>query len=161
MACHQTKYTASGIFCCNATGLGCKTTAAQPPKCLPRMFECSKDIGGGCCHDGWSCDISGCVQPELNPTSTSTTIATYPTISTTNNSRKLPLTSAKSSNAVSERIEGTIDTISGALHLSGAKATPSVVTPDAPQATQPKIGEVASRGWAMRQLLMILPGSLP
>jgi hypothetical protein len=88
MVCHSTPYTTSGTFCCNSTDSDneCQASATNPPRCPSASFQCTEDVGGGCCPDGTACSPDGCIEFEGSGTpapitSIITTTRTYMTAS--------------------------------------------------------------------------------
>lgn len=62
MACYPSRFTSSGIFCCESEYSSCDEDLTQPPKCPRSTNQCSSATGGGCCRAGLICSPNGCVE---------------------------------------------------------------------------------------------------
>lgn len=65
MLCQPTIHTSSRIYCCNGTlsHHECHILRAHA-RCRPQYYECSANLGGGCCPNSMTCFKDQCV-PKL------------------------------------------------------------------------------------------------
>lgn len=70
MVCQPTTHTTSGTYCCNGTFSHSHCHLLRDhARCRPNYFECSGDIGGGCCPNSTICFESQCIPVFRQPSS--------------------------------------------------------------------------------------------
>jgi hypothetical protein len=79
MICHLTRYSPSGIYCCNSTKPNqyCHASQKHPPRCLNGLFECPDTAGGACCPEGSTCSEDGCIRYEMTSTNSVPITSTF------------------------------------------------------------------------------------
>lgn len=61
MKCHESKWSPSGIYCCEDESK-CIVSEEHIPSCPGKSKQCVRELGGGYCPPGTTCSPNGCLE---------------------------------------------------------------------------------------------------